>query len=152
MTATTTIQRLALIALLTLGLAACASTGLPGGLTQRMDQPGAQLNRADAVNIVNQFRQTSGSGLLVESGDLDAIAQNLAAQYAKSGITPNRPQGVVEIRSSAGYATFAETFSGWRNSAADAKSLNAPSATQVGIGVFYSENTPYGTYWVILLG
>ena len=152
MTATTTIQRLALIAALTLGLAACTSTGLPGGLTQRMDAPGAQLNRTDAVNIVNQFRQTSGTAPLVESGDLDAIAQNLAAQYGKTGIAPNRPQGVVEIRLAAGTATFAETFSGWRNSAADAKALSNPAATQVGIGVLYSENTPYGTYWVILLG
>lgn len=152
MTATTTIQRLALIAALTLGLTACTSTGLPGGLSQRMDQPGAQLNRTDAVNIVNQFRQTSGAAPLVESGDLDAIAQNLAAQYGKSGIAPNRPQGVVEIRLAAGTATFAETFSGWRNSAADAKALGNPAATQVGIGVLYSENTPYGTYWVILLG
>lgn len=152
MTATTTIQRLALIALLALGLAACTSTGLPGGLTQRMDQVGAQLNRADAVNIVNQFRRESGIAPLVESGDLDAIAQNLAAQYGKSGIAPNRPQGVVEIRLAAGSATFADTFSGWRNSAADAKALNNPAASQVGIGVFYSENTPYGTYWVILLG
>jgi len=98
MTATTLIQRLVLIAVLALGLAGCSTTGLPGGLTQRMDQPGAQLNRADAVNIVNQFRQTSGSGLLVASADLDAIAQNLAAQYATSGIAPNPTQARVEIR------------------------------------------------------
>lgn len=144
--------------LLAAGLAALAVTscspgggGLSAGLAQRMDQPGASLNRAEALGIINHFRSTTGAGQLAADAGLDSQAQALAAAYAKSGTTPKRPDGLVGVRSSAGYANFAETFSGWRNSPEDATVLTDRAATKGGVGVAYDANSTYGVYWVLLL-
>ncbi len=139
-------------ALLTLTLAACSGGGaaLSGGLTQRMDQPGANLNRGEALGILNHYRATVGAPALAADGGLDSTAQNLAAGYAK-GTQPKLPAGAIAMRLSAGYANFAETFSGWRNSPEDAKALGNASASRAGIGVAYDANSAYGVYWVLLL-
>lgn len=139
---------------LAVALAACSAgdgAGLSAGLVQRMDAPGASLNRAEALGIVNHFRTASGVSQLAPDASLDATAQSLATSYARSGNAPRRPDGVVGMRSSAGYANFAETFSGWRNSPADAAVLTERQATRAGIGVAYDPNSTYGVYWVLLL-
>ena len=149
----TALRRAALLVLLTMGLAACSSGGaLSPGLAQRMDLPGAQLNRAEALGIVNNYRTTSGAGPLVEDATLDATAQSLAAQYAKTGKQPAKPAGATQVRYSAGYFTFAETFSGWRNSPADAPALTDRGSTKAGIASVYDSASAYGVYWVIVLG
>jgi uncharacterized protein YkwD len=116
-----------------------------------MDQPGASLNRAQAVGILNHYRATTGVGTLTTDAALDATAQQLAIDYARSGKAPSLPPGVVVMRVSAGYANFAETFSGWRNSPADAQAIADGSARRAGIGVTYNANSTYGVYWVLLL-
>jgi len=147
------LRRLALPLLLVLALAACSSVGgLSPGLSQRMDMPGAQLNRAEALGIVNNYRTTTGAAALVADATLDATAQGLATQYAKTGKQPAKPAGATQIRYSAGYFTFAETFSGWRNSPTDAPALTDRAATRAGIAAVYDANSPYGVYWVIVLG
>jgi len=137
-------------------LAGCSAGGgggaLSAGLTQRMDTPGANLNRAEALGIVNHFRATSGSSQLTADASLDSTAQSLAAAYAKSGTAPKSPAGSAGMRTSAGYPNFAETFSGWRNSPEDAAVLNERGATKAGIGVAYDPKSTYGVYWVLLLG
>lgn len=147
--------------LLAAGLAAAALAGcsagggggaLSAGLTQRMDTPGANLNRAEALGIVNHFRAASGSSQLTADAGLDATAQGLASAYAKSGTAPKSPAGSAGMRTSAGYPNFAETFSGWRNSPEDAAVLTMGTASKAGIGVAYDPNSTYGVYWVLLLG
>ena len=135
-------------------LAACSGGGgaLSPGLAARMDVPGAQLNRSDALGIINNYRSTNGAGALAGDPTLDATAQALAADYAKTGKQPARPAGAVQVRYSAGYFTFAETFSGWRNSAADAAALVDRSATKAGVASVYDSHSPYGVYWVLILG
>jgi uncharacterized protein YkwD len=139
---------------LVLGLviASCSATGLSPGLTARLDHPGASINRADALAIVNDYRRSAGLGPLLPDPSLDAVAQDLAQQYARNGRQPSKPQGALDVRYSAGYPTFAEVFSGWRNSEADAKMLALQNATRAGIGGFYTENSPYGAYWTLVLG
>jgi len=136
-------------------LSACSTGGggtpLSPGLSARMDQPGASLNRAEALAIVNSYRGTVGAGSLVADATLDATAQALAAQYVASGTSPKTPPGAVKIAVSAGYPNFAETFSGWRNSPPDAAILAERSARRAGIAVVYDANSTYGVYWVLLL-
>jgi uncharacterized protein YkwD len=135
-------------------LGACSTGGggaLSPGLSQRMDQSGASLNRAEALSIVNHYRQTVGAGALRADASLDATAQALAQQYASSGTSPKTPAGAVTIAVSAGYPNFAETFSGWRNSPADAAILANRSATRAGVAAVYDANSTYGVYWVLLL-
>jgi uncharacterized protein YkwD len=145
---------LRLVLAVTLGLliASCSAGGLAPGLTARLDHPGASINRADALAIINHYRASSGLGPLVADPALDAAAQDAAQQYAQSGQQPPKPAGTVDVRYSAGYVTFAEVFSGWRGSPADAKALTAATATRSGIGGFYSDNSPFGAYWALVLG
>lgn len=155
MTKTSTLPRILLAAcalILAIALAACSSGGtLPVGLTARMDQPGATLDRAEALNLINQFRRSRGASALRADATLDGMAQQLAAQYAQNGTRPAKPENVLHIRFSAGYANFAETFSGWRGQTADANAIADPGATRFGLAVTYSGNSEYGTHWVMLL-
>jgi uncharacterized protein YkwD len=145
--------RLALALTLTAALAACSGgAGLPSGLSQGMDKPGAQLNRTDAFNIINQYRSSVGAGALTDDAALDAAAQAAVTAYAKTGRQTPKPEGTIQIRYSAGYANFADTFSGWRNSPQDAPVLTDKSATRGGIAVTYEANSPYGVYWAMIVG
>lgn len=145
-------MRLVFAALAVIGLAACsAPQGLAPGLTARMDTAGAQLNKAEAINIINQYRATRGAAPLTLNASLDANADSLASQYASSSNRPSKPASASAIRFSAGYANFADTFSGWRGSAADANDLADPAHKTAGIGVAYSPTSAYGIYWVLLM-
>jgi uncharacterized protein YkwD len=149
----TILARIALVAALAGGLAACSSGGqLSAGLTARMDQGGAQLNRAEALGIINHYRSTVGVGALTEDAALNATAATMAANYAKTGRQASKPDGTIEIRYSAGYATFAETFSGWRNSGQESQVMSGKTPTRAGIAVVYEPTSPYGVYWVVIVG
>ena len=148
----TTLARIGLVAAL-LTIAGCSTGGgLSSGLTARMDQGGARLNTAEAIGIINAYRGTVGAGTLVEDPSLNATAAIMAANYAKTGRQAPKPEGTLEIRYSAGYSTFAETFSGWRNSGQQSVAMSGTNATRAGIAVVYEENSPYGVYWVVIVG
>jgi uncharacterized protein YkwD len=134
-------------------LAACspAATGLAPGLTARMDAPGADLDRREALGLANAYRASQGATALSADAGLDQEAQQLAASYAATGRPPRRPDGSAAMLVSAGYPNFANVFSGWRGSSDDARTMATPSARRAGIAVSYSENTQYGLYWVMLL-
>ena len=142
-----------------LTLAACSMGGgggstaiaLAPGLSARMDQPGASLDRVQAISIINAYRATNGLPALASDAALDGTAQALANQYAQTGTPPASPQGLTVMKLSAGYATFGETFSGWRNSAADAVGLRA-TATKAGVAVAFNPTSNYGVHWVLVLG
>ena len=144
----------ALVAAVT--LAACSMGGssapiaLSPGLSARMDQPGASLDRAQAIAMINAYRATNGLPALTPDAALDGTAQTLANQYAQTGTPPRAPQELTVMKLSAGYATFAETFSGWRNSPADAVALKA-TATKAGIAVAFNAASTYGVHWVLVL-
>ncbi|ODT81976.1 MAG: hypothetical protein ABS76_09035 [Pelagibacterium sp. SCN 64-44] len=138
-------------------LAGCSMGGIataPGalspGLSARMDQPNASLDRAQAIDLVNAYRAASGVAPLAHDSALDGSAQALANQYAQTGNPPSTPQGLKVMKLSAGYATFAETFSGWRNNSADAAGLRA-SAAKAGVGVAFNPGSAYGIHWVLIL-
>ena len=140
-----------------LALAACSMGGGSGtaialapGLSARMDQPGASLDRAQAVAIINAYRATNGLPALTPDAALDGTAQALANQYAQTGTPPAAPQELAVMKLSAGYATFAETFSGWRNSPADSVALKA-TATKAGVAVAFNPSSTYGVHWVLVL-
>ena len=138
------------------GLAACSMGGggapiaLSPGLAARMDQPGASLDREQAIAMINAYRATAGLPALTPDGALDGTAQALANQYAQTGAAPRMPQELTVMKLSAGYASFAETFSGWRNSPADAAALKA-TATRAGIAMAYNPTSSYGVHWVLVL-
>lgn len=145
-----TLKSLAVAALF--AVAACSSPGLPVGLTARMDQSGATLDRGEALSLINQFRRSRGVAALREDPALTNSANQIAAQYASTNNRPAAPENVLHVRFSAGYANFAETFSGWRGQSADAAAIADPNATTLGIASAYNANSEYGVHWVLLLG
>lgn len=153
----TKIASLIAAGLLTGALAACVggagspSTGLSSGLTAPLNTAGAQMDRGAALSIVNHYRSTRGVGQLRGDSLLDQQAQAVAAQYAATGNAPSAPAGVSVMRLSAGYETLAETFSGWRNSPADANAMASGVASRAGFAAVYNPNSNYGTHWVMLL-
>ena len=78
----TTLARFAVAAILVVVLAACSSTRLSDGLTQRMDSGTAQLNSAEAIGIINHYRSTVGVGPLMEDPALSAQANLMARLLA----------------------------------------------------------------------
>lgn len=129
---------------------AATPIALAPGLSARMDQPGASLDRAQAIAVINAYRATAGLPALTPDAGLDGTAQALANQYAQTGTPPKTPQDLTVMKLSAGYATFAETFSGWRNNPADAVGLKA-GATKAGIAVAFNAASSYGVHWVLVL-
>jgi len=141
-------------AVLAATLSACSSGGgggaLSPGLTARMDVAGAQLDRAQALGLVNAYRGSVGAAALRSDPGLDAEAQRLALAYASSGQPARRPPGSAALLLSAGYSTFADVFSGWRASGDDARRLATP-AGRAGVAVVHRDSSGYGVYWVLLL-
>ena len=146
--------RLTLAAGVAVALAACSMGGgapLSEGLTTPMNRPGAQLNRVEALFLLNDYRRQNGASDVRGDTVLDATAQTLAQNYAKTGAQPLLPPGSTVMRLSAGYVTFAEVFSGWRAVPADASALATPSVGRAGLGVVYEPASANGVYWVLVL-
>ncbi len=151
-TFTKTFANIGALIMLVLLVSSCASGALSPGLTARMDQSGANLDRVEAINLINQYRATRGASPLTIDPTLNATAQGLAANYAASSNRPAKPnETILQMQLSAGYSTFADTFSGWRGRTSDAAAIADTSATRVGIGVAYSPNSTFGVHWVLLL-
>ena len=149
-----TLARLALVPalLLMLTLAACGPTGgLAPGLVARMDAAGARLDTAAALGMINHLRSSRGVPALVSDPALDAAAQQAADAYAASAKSPPKPDAAGVILTSAGYLTFAETFSGWRGSEKDTATLADPAMRRAGLAVKWSGSSEFGSYWVLLL-
>ena len=133
------------------GIAPTSGTALAPGLSARMDQPGAILDKSQALSLINAYRSTVGLPGLVADPGLDGTAQALANQYAQTGTPPRTPQELAGMKLSAGYATFAETFSGWRNNPDDAAGLRT-NASRAGLAVAFNQPSSYGIHWVLVLG
>ncbi len=145
--------RYILIIFLTLSLAACTSATIPldESLTARMDSPNAQLDRTKSLSIINHLRATKSNAPLSINAALNSQANEMAAKYALSGKRPKKPNNIGAMQISAGYANFANTFSGWRSNKASTNSLTNKDFSNAGIGVAYNANSTHGVYWVLLL-
>lgn len=132
-------------------LSACSTGGtLSPGLTARMDAPGARLDAVTALGLVNHLRSSRGAQPLTLDANLSATAQQAADIYSDTNRSPKSPDGAA-IMTSAGYVTFAETFSGWRGSAQDAEALSDPAMRRAGLAVTWDGGSEYGAYWVLLM-
>ena len=141
-----------LAALFALTLAACSSGGgLAPGLVARMDATGAKLDAEAAFGLINHLRTSRGAPALTRDPALEAAAQAAANAYAANGRSPKKPDAAGAIMTSAGYLNFAETFSGWRGSEADTKTLADPDMRRAGLAVSASGSSEFGTYWVLLI-
>lgn len=116
----------------------------------------------EILELVNQERAKVGAAPLTLSADLNAIA-NERAEESSSKFSHTRPNGAAcfsifderEIDYSycgenlaAGSATSEEAMQQWIDSVDHYRNIIDREFTELGVGFYYDENSPYGYYWV----
>ncbi|MEZ5839199.1 MAG: CAP domain-containing protein [Hyphomicrobiales bacterium] len=150
-------------------LAACAAPTPPAkpGFYQSLARSGAVIDAPAALSMINAYRQNKGLGPLELDAGLTAIAEKEARAMAAADRVSHandRGNSLVDRLAAAGYAhgdasenvsagyhTFAEAFSGWRDSRPhNATMLNA-NATRMGIATAYAPASKYHVFWSLIV-
>ncbi|MCX2725121.1 CAP domain-containing protein [Roseibium salinum] len=125
------------------------------------------VDAATAAQMISEYRTNNGLSPVFPDPRLSAIAQTqadvmaaagsveasrapdqqLAARLASIGETNT---GAAE-NVSAGYRTFAEAFSGWRESPKHNEVLLRPDATRLGIATAYSADSKHKVFWSLVM-
>lgn len=161
-------RRAAVVALLA-AVAACSRGPAPQdkqpAFYQRLDITGRAVDPASSLSMVNQYRGNNGLAPLVWDPALARIAQgqsdrmamadkvhsvadaHLDADLAGAGV------GYVGYLANftAGYRTFAEAFSGWRESKVHNATMLAPRATRIGLATAQAPNSKYKVFWTMVV-
>lgn len=149
-------------------VAACAREPAPVSeppFYRRLDVPGRALDPASSLSMINQYRGNAGLPPLVWDPALGRVAQadvdgmasidrvhstdeaGLDRELAAAGV----PYATFKANFSAGYRTFAEAFSGWRESAVHNATMLSPKATRVGLATAYAPNSKYKVFWTLVV-
>lgn len=157
------------VALSALFLAACSgpASGPRPVFYQNLAQNGGRLDDNNARDIINSYRRAQGVGEVRLSPALSSLAKGYAASLATNARkqTKVKPDGRLKTRLkaagyeaadisesvTAGYHTFAEAFSGWRDSPPHRKTMLMRNATEMGIAAVYAPGTKYKVYWVLVM-
>ena len=151
-------------------LAACAGGGPDANrpaFYRNLAQAGGRLDAGNARDMINGYRQSQGIGTVSLNPSLMSLARGYASALANDArFNRNvRPDGKLNARLvsagydaaavqesvTAGYHTFAEAFSGWRDSPPHRRTMLMKNATEMGIAAAYVPNTRYKVYWVLVM-
>lgn len=149
-------------------LAACSRGPAPQpqpAFYQRLDQTGGSVDPATSLSMINMYRSNKGLAPLVWDPALARVAQaqvdRMAAADKVHSVEEARLDGAlagagIGYRSflanfSAGYRTFAEAFSGWRESKVHDATMLAPNATRVGLATAQAPNSKYRIFWTLVV-
>lgn len=156
------------VAILALVLQGCAgSSSNQPAFYQNLARSGGSLDAGSARDFINNYRKSNGLGPVRLNPALMSLAKGYAASLAATS-RPNAPvnpdgkingrlqaagyqAGAVSESVTAGYHTFAEAFSGWRDSAPHRKTMLMRDAVDMGIAAHYAPNTKYRVYWVLVM-
>ena len=160
--------RIAATLLVLLMVGGCTDTQLPKGepsFYRNLAQPGAELDATSAASMISGYRANNGLPAVTLDPELMKLAQAQAEVMAKrdkldhgagrpfvqrlkaSGYDAKRAAENV----SAGYHTFAEAFSGWRDSNPHRANMLLAGATRMGIAAVYTPASKYKVYWSLIL-
>jgi uncharacterized protein YkwD len=152
-----------------LALAACSSAPPVVETTpafyKRLDAPGVALDLPSSLGMINQYRSNNRLAPLVPDAGLQAIAESIADRMASENkVLAEQELGLptafaargLTVRSyatnlSAGYRTFAETFSGWREAKAQNAHMLAATERRVGLAIAYRPGSKYQVFWVMIV-
>lgn len=160
--------KLALAALATLAIAACQSERFKTPpFYQDQASAGVQVDAATAAQMISQYRANNGLPPVSPDPRLTGIAQSQADAMAaegtvKASLAPaqqlatrmasiGEPKTAAAENVSAGYRTFAEAFSGWRESPKHNQVLLTKDATRLGIATSYAPATKHKVFWSLVL-
>ena len=126
-----------------------------------------QVDAANAAQMISQYRMNNGLSPVTADPQLSAIAKSQAEAMAAAGtvqasLAPNqqlatRMASIGEPRTgaaenvSAGYRTFAEAFSGWRESPKHNQVLLTRDATRLGIATAYAPDAKHKVFWSLVM-
>lgn len=159
----------ALAVLLAAGLAACSRAPAPVEHTppfyQRLDIGGRAVDPASSLSMINQYRGNNGLQPLVWDVGLARIAQAQVDQMAAADRVHSTTEAGLDralqgagigytsflANFSAGYRTFAEAFSGWRESQQHNATMLSAKASRVGLATAYAPNSKYKIFWTLVV-
>jgi uncharacterized protein YkwD len=131
------------------------------GMYRNLAEAGARIDAETAAEMIGSYRRNHGLKPLaldpalmrVATAEADAMAaaakpasaDGAKAKAARAGY--RAPAANV----SAGYQTFAEAFSGWRESAAHDRVMLDAGADRMGIATAYAPGTKYRVFWTLVV-
>ncbi len=126
-----------------------------------------EVDTGTASQMISQYRSNNGLSGVVPDPQLTAIAKSQAEAMARAGTVKaslaqnmqlaTRMASIGEPRTSAaenvsaGYRTFAEAFSGWRESPNHNAVLLTKDATRLGIATAYSSTAKHKVFWSLVM-
>lgn len=151
-------------------LAACAKTPAPVAdntppFYRNLESSAARLDVQDAAQVISAYRASKGLGPVVLDPVLLAIAQDHATAQARAdkvghsigGTFSSRIRAVENQRGvsvenvSAGYRSFAEAFSGWRESPRHNDNLLRKEVTRLGIATAINPESKFKVFWTLVM-
>lgn len=127
----------------------------------------SKVDPATAAQMISQYRINNGLPAVRPDPQLTALAQAQADAMAATGnvqasLAPDRQlatrmASIGEAKTaasenvSAGYRTFAEAFSGWRESPKHNDVLLSQGVTRLGIATAYSAKAKHKVFWSLVL-
>ena len=141
-----------------------ASMGEPSFYV-KLSAPDVQIDPFAARDMISIHRHNHGLGPVRVDPALQRAAQAQVEAMVKANELSHTVGGTLMLRLdaagaaheaaveniSAGYATLAEAFSGWRQSPShDANMLDA-RVTRMGIATAYAPGSRYGVYWALVM-
>ncbi|MDK9697654.1 MAG: CAP domain-containing protein [Siculibacillus sp.] len=149
-------------------LAACSRGPVPEtrpAFYARLDQTGGAVDPASSLSMINMYRANKGLAPLIWDPALARVAQGQVDRMAAA----DKVQSVEEAHLdrdlaaagightsflanfSAGYRTFAEAFSGWRESKVHDATMVAPRASRVGLATAQAPHSKYKIFWSLVV-
>ncbi|WP_407049528.1 CAP domain-containing protein [Methyloraptor flagellatus] len=163
-----TVAVLALVAA-GLALAACSRSPVePAQIPpfyQRLDIGGRQLDPGSSLSMINQYRANNGLRPLVWDETLTRVAKAQADRMAANDRVHSVEEGQLgpalkaagvpyktfAANFSAGYRTFAEAFSGWRDSKVHNATMLDSRATRIGLAISHAPSSKYQIFWALVV-
>lgn len=165
---TPTYRRAAAVAA-ALVLAGCSANPVPvpapPRFYDRLDAAGRSLDLPSSFAMINLYRANAGQPPLQPDPALQRLAEAAAARMASE----NRVLTEAELtlpaafaangikaasyatNLSAGYRTFAETFSGWREAKLQNAHMLSPGPRKAGLAAVWRPGTKYAVFWVMIV-
>lgn len=162
---------LLLAGLAALVLAGCASEPVVNRseppFYKRLDIAGRQVDPASSLSMINQYRANNGLPPLVWDETLTRVADAQARRMADRDSIQSSLEIDGDLKKrldaagvrfktsgenvSAGYRTFAEAFSGWRDSKPHNAVMLHRTATRVGLSTAYTPSSKYKVFWSMVV-
>ena len=149
-------------------LAGCASVHEAGPTPpfyERLDLTGHQVDGPSSIGMINQYRGNNGLRPLQWNPVLAQVAHQAADRMAQAGKVLSSDEihlgdalnqsgyryKTFTANFSAGYRTFAEAFSGWRELHENNAHMLDGHATEVGLATALVPGSKYQVFWALVL-